>query len=210
MLHYTVETLEDTLRIFSDPYAQVRAHLVVAENGDVHEVVPCWDGTVLEASHAGQSRWPEVGSDWTGFNRFSIGIEIVNKNGNVFTYSDEQYASLASCLLHLQQTYRALQQPERILGHEHIAGFRGKVDPGARFDWGRLFREAYPHAKAPRRAPRCPPSLLSALQAFEPAEPQDPERAALFWRAVNLFTERCVALVYEADAATASATGSKV
>ena len=77
---------------------------------------------------------------WKGFNDFSIGIELVNYNGNVFPYTDQQYEALAQVILHLKSKYSSLKQAKRIVGHEHISGFRGKADHGHLFDWKRFLR----------------------------------------------------------------------
>jgi N-acetylmuramoyl-L-alanine amidase len=177
----------------------VSAHLVISLEGVVHEIVPCWDGVAYRAGHAGASRWLEKDVAWENFNGFSLGIEIVNRNGNVFPFTQAQYAALAECLLHLKRLYPPLQTPERVVGHEHIAGRRGKVDPGVLFDWGRLFEAVYPGARHPPRLPVCPLELSRALGEFVGAEPSQPTEAARFWRAVSSFTETTVALIVAAS-----------
>jgi N-acetylmuramoyl-L-alanine amidase len=198
VLHYTVEDLDETLRLFSGPDARVSAHLVIAPGGDVYETVPCWDGVAYRADHAGLSRWSNAWGNWEGFNAHSVGIEIVNRNGNLFPFTDAQYDSLATCLRHLQAAYPSLTSPDRVLGHEHIAGWRGKVDPGTRFDWLRLFQAVYPGVPHPSRPPTCPKALRDALGVFVDAEPSQPEDVGRYWRAVNAYTEASVAALASA------------
>ena len=66
---------------------------------------------------------------------------------------EKQYQALFKVLSFLKKTYPSLEDPKRILGHEHIASSRGKKDPGLLFDWERLFKEVYPLEKIPERKP---------------------------------------------------------
>ncbi len=195
VLHYTAETLEDTLRIFNDPEARAGAHLVISREGVIHEVTPCWDGRAISAPHAGRSRWEERSELRERFNDFSIGIEIVNWNGNVFPYTDEQYESVARAIRHLKSIYPALGDPQRIVGHEQIAGWRGKADPGVKFDWIRMFRDVYPEQPVPERLSVCSPQLLSRLNELAVGDPTDQPERARFWRAVSYFLEKAAAEV---------------
>ena len=190
VLHYTAETLEDTLRIFAEPGVGAGAHLVISRDGVIHEVTPCWQGRAVQAPHAGSSRWDDGERVWEQFNDFAIGIEIVNWNGNVFPFTDEQYQALSVALKHLRDLYPALSDPARIVGHEQIAGWRGKADPGALFDWQRLFREVYPDREPPERNPVCSPAVLARLRELAIADPTDREERARFWRAVSWFLEK--------------------
>ena len=142
ILHYTAQTLKGSLDIFlgSQP---VSCHLLIDRDGSVYEWVDCWEGLCKKAFHAGRSYFKESQKEWKGFNDFSIGIELVNWNGNIFQFTTEQYRSLFKVLSHLKTIYPALNNPNRVLGHEHIAGFRGKKDPGYFFNWKSLFKEVY-------------------------------------------------------------------
>ena len=151
VLHHTAGDLKTTLAWFEDPESQVSAHLVIDAEGDTYEIVPCWDGTTQRAWHAGQSSWTDADDHWQKFNDFSIGIELVNLNGNTHPYTDQQYDALVAVIGHLRSLYPALDSPARIVGHQHIAGNRGKTDPGKLFDWERLFSECYPGQDAPSR-----------------------------------------------------------
>ena len=156
VLHYTALNLQETLDIFLKN--KTSCHIIIDENGEAFEYLPCWQGQVVQAAHAGKSRFcDKKGKTWSDFNNFSIGIEMINLNGNIFPYTEKQYLSLFKILNHFKTLYPALKDSERILGHEHIAGYRGKSDPGYFFDWARLFKEVYPEQISPKRA-----SLYSA------------------------------------------------
>jgi len=124
------------MKIFHDEQSKVSAHFVIAEEGEVIELVPC----THRAWHAGESKW----EGWTRFNDISIGVELINRNGNIFPYSSKQMTALKKLIEHLQQQFPALKNPRRILGHEHIAGYRGKIDPGIYFNWGEIAQDLRP------------------------------------------------------------------
>jgi N-acetylmuramoyl-L-alanine amidase len=169
VIHGTGVDCTRTLEIFTAGEREVSAHLVIDRCGTVYELVPCLEGTARKAFHAGVSRLPVVKSNeegvLEGFNGFSLGIELVNLNGNVFPYSEPQYRSLFSCIEALKARYPALRTPEAVVGHEHIAGYRGKVDPGRLFEWDRLFGVCYPGLGTPERRSRLSESSASTLRA---------------------------------------------
>ncbi len=170
VLHFTAATLQRTLDIFTDAGSEVSAHLVIDRDGSIYELVPCLGGTARRAWHAGKSRM-EVSTNGDSqlvesFNDRSIGIELVNVNGNIFPYTEAQYASLFGVIDRLKSLYPALGRPEAIVGHEQIAGFRGKSDPGLCFEWERLFAVCYPNLGAPRRAPLCRKPFAEKMAAL--------------------------------------------
>lgn len=160
VVHGTGVDATRSLQILTDGVREVSAHLLIDRDGSIFELVPCLGGATLRAWHAGVSRFfiDEDGKEKQiqGFNDFSIGIELVNLNGNIFSYTEEQYASLSWCVTALGSLYKALRKPENIVGHEHIAGFRGKVDPGRLFDWNRLYGSCFVGQPTPQRTPRLP------------------------------------------------------
>jgi N-acetyl-anhydromuramyl-L-alanine amidase AmpD len=152
VIHYTATTLERTLEIFMDPARQASAHLVIDRDGTVYELVPCLDGKVERAWHAGKSNLEFRGQRFDGLNDHAVGIELVNPNGNVFAYTEAQYSAVAEAVRKLAETRPHLLEAGRIVGHGDIAGYRGKCDPGLCFDWTKLNRilsrreSAEPHA----------------------------------------------------------------
>jgi N-acetylmuramoyl-L-alanine amidase len=197
VLHYTACDLQCSLDIFTNTTPGVSCHLLIAEDGEVFELVPCLTGSPLKAAHAGISRWQADRKEWTSFNDISIGIELVNLNGNLLEYSDTQYNALALIMKELKQRFAALRDPNRVLGHEHIAGWRGKADPGHCFQWERFFRDCYPGSLVPERSPVCPDTLRIALQKFVAFCPGDRDNQVKFWKALSAFTETTIALLNE-------------
>ncbi len=135
ILHYTACDLARTKRIFSDPAMKVCAHFVLDTDGTVYDLGGFLKGPILQGAHAGESHMILDGETFTKFNAYSIGIEIINLNGNVFPYTKEQYKALTELLAVLIKRFPILSKPGHIVGHEHIAGHRGKCDPGVEFDW---------------------------------------------------------------------------
>jgi len=156
-----------------DTSTEVPAHLVIDLDGVVYEVVPCLSGEAKRAWHAGKSRLEVLIGDGVrlieGFNDCSIGIELVNLNGNIFPYTEAQYASLAALIEKLKGLYPALRRPESVVGHEQIAGFRGKADPGRCFEWGRFYAVSYPNEGAPRREAICSADVAQGLRSMAEA-----------------------------------------
>lgn len=197
VLHYTACNLKRTFDIFCDASKEVSSHLVIAEDGEVFELVRCWAGTAYRAWHAGSSRWNDGQKSWDNFNDFSIGIEIVNLNGNVFSYTHEQYTALARVMEHLISKYPSLESPDRIVGHEQIASRRGKVDPGTMFDWARFFHLVYPNNVPPFRVSICPTDLAVALKTFANPVPKDAKSATEIWESLSYLTETSVRLIQD-------------
>ena len=185
VLHYTAVSLAGAVKIFQNPQKKSSCHLLIDRDGSVYEIIPCLQGRPLKAWHAGESEWggealplksggalpletralppksgavPPLGGVRRDFNNFSIGVELVNLNGNLFVYTKAQYRALSGLLSRLKKLYPALENPERIVGHEHIASRRGKVDPGHCFNWPLFFKMSYPlHcAPWPKRKPALP------------------------------------------------------
>ncbi len=145
VIHYTACNLADTLLLFCSPEKKVCAHFVIDWDGCIYDLGDFWSGPIRLGAHAGKSFFDLDGQKWEGFNYFSIGIEIVNFNGNLFPYPFAQYASLVALTQHLGSRFPILNSnPNRVVGHEHIAGFRGKVDPGQCFDWHLFYSGVYP------------------------------------------------------------------
>ncbi|MFK0571760.1 N-acetylmuramoyl-L-alanine amidase [Endozoicomonas sp.] len=195
VLHYTAVDLQETLAIFTNPKSCVSSHLVIDTDGEVYELVDCLEGRAFRGWHAGVSQWEGV----QGLNDCSIGIELVNYNGNVFPFTDAQYLSLHRVVSRLKEHYPNLQNPRQIVGHEQIAGFRGKADPGLCFDWVRFYSENYPGVTPPQRQAVCPAELQARLLQLRESEPESPEERSKFWCSVSALTETTVRLIQEAS-----------
>ena len=197
VIHYTAVDLQETLDIFMNPESCVSSHLVIDTDGTLYELVDCLNGQARRGWHAGVSQWEGI----QGLNDCSIGIELVNYNGNLFPYTEAQYQSLRQVVARLKAHYPDLQNPDRVMGHEHVSGFRGKADPGLLFDWSRFYRENYPDSPAPVRQAVCPVPLQESLMHLKASEPESPEAKRQFWRSVSLLTETTLRLLRESSEA---------
>ena len=154
VIHYTAcPDARSAIATLTDPERQVSAHLVIARQGAVAQLVPF--DTV--AWHAGVSAW----KGRTSLNRFSLGIEVDNagrleaRDGLYLTrFGDSCPAAETVRAVHRNETVAAYWHayPDRqldvveqlcrllvaeygiveIVGHEEIAPDR-KIDPGPAF-----------------------------------------------------------------------------
>jgi AmpD protein len=103
---------------------KVSSHFLIRRDGELVQFVP-----------VGRRAWHAGVSAWRGRERcndFSIGVELEGTDDGPFT--DPQYERLASLISSLQEKH-----PLRdIAAHSDVAPGR-KTDPGAQFDWPRLF-----------------------------------------------------------------------
>lgn len=105
---------------------RVSSHFLVRRDGELVQFVPL----PQRAWHAGASRWRAR----ERCNDYSIGIEL--EGTDAATFGDAQYARLAALVRALR-----LHLPLReIAAHSDVAPGR-KADPGAGFDWRRLFSD---------------------------------------------------------------------
>ncbi len=138
VLHYTgMQTGEAALARMCDPGAEVSAHYMVWESGEIVQLVE----EEHRAWHAGVSSW-QGESD---LNSRSIGIEIVN-GGHDWPAPDDRLPAYCEAqidaLIALCKSILARWTipPTRIVGHSDIAPAR-KKDPGEHFPWDRLAAE---------------------------------------------------------------------
>ena len=132
VLHYTgMQSAAEALDRLTDPAAKVSAHWVVAEDGQIVQLV---DET-NRAWHAGKAWWRGI----TDVNSASIGIEIVNP-GHEFGYRPfpaEQMAAVETLVAAAVARFGI--HPSNVVGHSDVAPAR-KDDPGELFDWPRFAR----------------------------------------------------------------------
>jgi N-acetylmuramoyl-L-alanine amidase len=111
-----------------DPSAEVSAHYLIGNNGQVWHLVE--EG--MRAWHAGVGSW--AGSE--DINSRSIGIELDNRGTHPF--SECQMSALETLMRAVMTRW---QIPAKgVIGHSDMAPGR-KQDPGPHFDWGRLARQ---------------------------------------------------------------------
>lgn len=132
VLHYTgMKSSTEALERLCDSEAQVSAHYLLEENGDIYQLVE----EEKRAWHAGISFWRGV----ENVNHNSIGIEIVNP-GHEFgyrTFTEAQYESLIPLCKEIKNHWDIADH--NIIGHSDIAPER-KQDPGELFNWELLAR----------------------------------------------------------------------
>ena len=131
ILHHTAGSLPSSLEILQgkNPKHKVGVHYVVTDEPKprVIRMVP----ENLAAYHAGKSAWGKL----TNLNQNSIGIEIINYDGNVYPYSEAQADILFALCDEIIRRHDI--KPWNVLAHSDIAVGR-KVDPGSKFPWGKL------------------------------------------------------------------------
>ncbi|MBB4660095.1 N-acetylmuramoyl-L-alanine amidase [Parvularcula dongshanensis] len=156
VLHYTgMKTGAEALARLRDPAAKVSAHYMVEEDGRLYRLVP----EERRAWHAGVAEW----HGRRDVNAMSVGIEIVNP-GHEFGYRDFPEVQMQTVLELLRQIRRRYDvAPENVVGHSDVAPDR-KDDPGERFPWDRLAREALALAPWDGRAPDDVPEAPEALR----------------------------------------------
>ncbi len=141
ILHYTgVPTLQVALDLLTDPKREVSSHYVVAEDGEIWQLVP----ESLRAWHAGVGSWKSE----RDLNSASIGIEIANPghDGDLPLFPDAQIAAVIALAKDIGLRWRI--RPERVLAHSDIAPAR-KRDPGEAFPWGQLAAAGVGHWTTP-------------------------------------------------------------
>ncbi len=131
VLHHTAGSLPSSLEILQgkDPKHKVGVHYIVTDEPKprVIRMVP----ENLAAYHAGKSAWGK----FNGLNQHSIGIEIINYDGNVYPYSEAQAAIIFALCDEIIRRHDI--RPWNVLAHSDIAIGR-KVDPGSKFPWAKL------------------------------------------------------------------------
>lgn len=103
---------------------RVSAHFLLRRSGELIQFVPIHQ----RAWHAGVSCW----RGRTQCNDFSIGVELEGVDDGVF--DARQYAALGA----LVRALRVALPIREVAAHSDIAPGR-KADPGAAFDWPRLY-----------------------------------------------------------------------
>lgn len=130
VLHYTeMQSAEAALQRMCDPAAEVSAHYLITEQGEVVSLVP----EDKRAWHAGVSYW----RGHTDVNGKSVGIEL-DHPGHALGYrefSEAQFEALVPLLARIVRQYDIPRA--NVVGHSDVAPAR-KIDPGELFPWERL------------------------------------------------------------------------
>ena len=123
VLHYTALDLESSLRVLQ--YRGVSAHYVLAPDGIAYKIL----NNDEVAWHAGVSMWR--GKKLV--NGRSIGVEIVNLDGNKNDYPQAQITALVELCKRITSENPSIANAN-VVGHSDVAPKR-KVDPGKAFPW---------------------------------------------------------------------------
>ncbi len=129
VLHYTeMHSADEAIARLCDPEAQVSAHYVIAESGEVTRLVP----EDKRAWHAGKSYWRGE----RDVNSASIGIELDNLGHYggepARAFAPAQIASLIPLLARIVKAYDIPRA--NVVAHSDVAPER-KLDPGEMFPW---------------------------------------------------------------------------
>ncbi|QIG54797.1 N-acetylmuramoyl-L-alanine amidase [Altererythrobacter sp. BO-6] len=130
VLHYTeMKPVESAIERLCDPEAQVSAHYVISEEGEVTRLVP----EEKRAWHAGASYW----RGHKDVNSASIGIEL-DHPGHALGYREFAEAQIDALIPLLHRIVKQYDIPRaNVVGHSDVAPAR-KTDPGELFPWERL------------------------------------------------------------------------
>ena len=130
VIHYTgMQSRIASIKRLSSVKSKVSCHYLLDRKGQILKMV---DEDKV-AWHAGKSKW----KSFINLNKYSIGIELVNK-GHDFGYesfTNLQIKRLVELCLKLKKKYKI--KTSNIVGHSDIAPFR-KIDPGEKFPWIKL------------------------------------------------------------------------
>jgi len=159
VIHYTAGPYQSSLNTLVNPKVKASAHVLIDRDGSITQLIPFNE----IAWHAGESSY----GGRNGFNKYSIGIEIVNsgpltKSGNVYrSWFGAAYnpSDVVEAIHRNQSTAKywhvytaeqietvrqlcaelieAYPNIKTILGHEEIAPTR-KLDPGPAFPLDKL------------------------------------------------------------------------
>ncbi len=129
VLHYTEMPLDGALARMCDPAAEVSAHYLISEGGEVIRLVP----EEKRAWHAGASCWRGN----RDVNSASIGIELDHPGhaGGYREFADAQIDALLPLLARIVKQYDIPRA--NVVAHSDVAPER-KIDPGELFPWWRL------------------------------------------------------------------------
>ena len=108
VLHFTAgRSAESSIAWFKNPTAKASAHLVIAKDGTITQLVDF----NRKAWHAGKSKWANL----NGFNELSIGIELDNP-GKLSKVGDKYYSWF-------KKEYSKENIVEAIHKHDHTASY---------------------------------------------------------------------------------------
>ena len=132
IIHYTgMQSEIASVKRLKSLKSKVSCHYLINRKGYVTKMVD----EVHAAWHAGKSKW----GDYKNLNKYSIGIELVNKGhrNGYENFPNSQIKSLIYLCKKLKNKFKI--NKKNFLGHSDIAPLR-KIDPGEKFPWKKLSR----------------------------------------------------------------------
>lgn len=191
VFHYTdLKSSADSLARLTDPKAEVSAHYLIDEQGQVYQLV----ADEYRAWHAGTSYW----RGQEGLNATSIGIELQN-TGHQHGYENFPNAQVLSLIALSRMLIQKYDIPApNIVGHSDIAPVR-KQDPGEKFPWAQLAAAGvglFPEAKTPPAGFTV--SQVGACQALQAIGYKLPDQAdtVLLRQVITAFQRRFLPLYF--------------
>ena len=130
IIHYTgMQSEIESIKRLRSKKSKVSCHYLISRSGLLVKMV----NENRIAWHAGKSKWKKM----SNLNKYSIGIELVNKGHKIFyqNFPKSQIKTLIELAVNLKKKYKI--KKENFLGHSDIAPLR-KIDPGEKFPWKKL------------------------------------------------------------------------
>ena len=129
ILHHTAGNLAGSYDVLQGRKSSHRVgiHYLVTDENPPRIIAMVPESKV--AYHAGKSRWRQ----FDGLNQPSIGIEIINLDGNIHPYPAAQQELVAKLCADILRRHPGIL-PTEVLAHSDIAIGR-KIDPGLLFPW---------------------------------------------------------------------------
>jgi len=131
VLHHTATALPSAMQTLQGKTSSHRVGIHYLVSDEPKPRVFRMAHECFATSHAGKSQW----KDYNGLNQYSVGIEIVNLDGNVHAYPPAQIAAIIRLCQDIIR--RNNISPVNVVAHSDIAVGR-KVDPGSLFPWAQL------------------------------------------------------------------------
>jgi len=120
VIHDVEGSYEGCISWFANPSANVSAHYVVANEGDITQMV--WEADI--AWHAG---------NWS-YNEQSVGIEHEGYASDPDSYPETMYAASALLTRYLTDKYAIPRTRDYVIGHVEVPGAT-HTDPGPYWEW---------------------------------------------------------------------------
>jgi N-acetylmuramoyl-L-alanine amidase len=141
IIHHTASqgwTGRAIAEFFARPSAQVSAHFVIGERGDIYQCVPL----ARAAWHAGHARYDfnkdgSIGANEHAVNSRTVGIELCNRGDGRDDYPDAQVKAAAKVIRYCDQKCPHLRL-RNVTDHEAVST-SGKIDVTANFPAAKLF-----------------------------------------------------------------------